>query len=372
MRLLWIHRESAEAEGGAIYDDKMRRALSAAGHEITPYALKRNKRARQLARAAAHASLPEQYGVGCAQDEAALRALLAQPFGAVVFSHEHLDAMAARLRPHAGAPFVSIRHNVTSDAMAQILGDAPALGKLYRTLAERQERAALRGPLFDGIVAVSERDRALLKTLSGGREIALAMPGAPPAVDLAEGAPCMRALAISGTFDWFAKAKDLRAFTAAHAADPLSEARLYISDGAPAAIRASLKANSESELAWGEAIRFGLITDRFAAGHKLKTAAYLMNNCAVFTFAPVIHDFAFSPLAARWIYKVQTIADIRAIMNAVMLRPAAELREELTALKGEIAVHLAWERQAQAIAALLEALPARPSAENSVLKSVTA
>jgi len=354
MRILWIQRRASDDDGGdSVYDKKLQGAL-ASSHEITPYALTRNSRLHQLASAATRLAPPEQWGFGNRQDVDNVRRLLSHGFDAVVFSHEHLDAFAAALRPVTQTPFIALRHNVSSDAMASILVARPVLSGVYRALARAQERNALRGGLYNAITAISTRDQALLREISGREDIGLVLPGPPPPTQLKETAACTRDLIVAGTFDWFPKARDLKRFASDWAAAPVSDARVYVSSGAPEDIRAALSAGAEESLDYVDAIRFGIITDRFTAGHKLKTAAYLMRNCAVITFAPVIHDFMDFPDAGRWIHHVSSMADVASAIRTMEARPAADLRRELGQLKSDVGTRFAWSAQAGALSAVME------------------
>jgi hypothetical protein len=361
MRLLWIQRRPTLDDGGdSVYDSKLQAAL-APRHEITPFKLGRNGRIRQLVSAAVRFSPPEQWGFGAGADVENVRRLIAQGFDAVVFSHEHLDAFAAALRPSTKIPFISVRHNVTSDAMASILGANTVAGGLYRTLSERQERRALSGALFQAISAISTRDRDLLRKISRRDDIGLVLPGAPPPTPLREDATCARDLVISGTFDWFAKARDLKTFAREYQASPVAQTRVFASSGIPHEVRTALGAGLESNLDYSERIRFGIITDRFTAGHKLKTAAYLMSNCIVISYAQVIHDFHNLPNAARWIHQVASTDEVATVMKAIESRPMADLRGELEELKAAIGTQLAWTAQAETLSAMIEKTHIKPA-----------
>ncbi len=353
MRVLWIRRGASSADAGdSIYDDKLQRAL-ADRFAITNLTLTRNRRMRQLAHAGLSLSLPEQFGSGTPDDEGRVRAQL-PAHDVAIFSHEHLDRFAGVMRPHSTIPFITLRHNVTSDLMASVLSANAVLASLYRTMANMQERAALRGPLYQAVTAISARDLKLLTALSGRNDVALVMPGAPPAPPLAPDAALRRELVVSGTYDWFPKARDIRRFVEEYAAAPAPDTNLYLGAGVPEELRAKLGGGGEQSLDYAAAIRFGMITDRFTAGHKLKTAAYLMNNCAVISFARVSDDFAGFPHAKRWIFEIQDVAEIGPVMDQMISRPGAEARAELGAFKNEIAATLNWKVQAQALASAID------------------
>ncbi len=356
MRILWVTRGSAEASvdaGDAIYDRRICGPLQAT-HAVETLSAPRGGRLPQLARAAARLSAPETFAFDSDETIERIRqANEAHRADAIVFSHEHLDRLAARVRRRLGgkAPaFVSIRHNITSDAMASILSDLPPMAALYRALAQRQERAALASDLFQGVIVLSTRDKTLVTQLYGRGDAVLAMPGAPPPLALRPDAAIARDLLLLGTYDWFPKARDLRRFVAEFTSTPLPGVTVRGDAGVPPEIAARMRMASVSNLDLTSAIRFGVITDRFTAGHKLKTTAYLMQNCAVLSFADVIDDFQAIPNATRWIHRVRTTNEIAPILEAMAARPPAELQAELTALKADVAAAIAWRTSAASVA----------------------
>jgi hypothetical protein len=363
MRILWVRRKPSDEGGGdSLYDGKLIRGLKAAGHDVVDYGLARNSRPQQFLRAALNFSLPEQYAVGGPADKARVRELLQHgAFGAVIFSHEHIDAFARAVRGASRVPFVALRHNITSDLMRSVLEGAPVLSGLYCALAESQERAALAGALYQAVAAISVRDRRLLAALTGRQDLGLVQPGAPPAAALNDDAAPARDLVISGTFDWYPKARDLKRFVGEYAAAPPNDVRLRCTAAVPADLRAVLGANDDDAIDAASAIRFGLISDRFDAGHKLKTAAYLMNNCAVISFAKVKEDFADLPFASNWIAEVESMAELTATIDTLTARPPAILRAELTALKEAIAMRFDWNKQAGRVAEIVEKVVRSPA-----------
>ena len=153
-----------------------------------------------------------------------------------------------------------------------------------------------------------------------------------------------------GSYDWFPKRWSLQRFTEEWTGLDDSPARLYADDGVPAPVRITLGACDVRNIDLSSAIRFGLLTDRFKAGHKLKTAAYLMNNCVVLSFSDVIEDFRFSPHAELFIRRIQRIDEIPAIMDELEAVSPETLRAKLLAFKSEVASKLAWQRQADILA----------------------
>jgi hypothetical protein len=94
---------------------------------------------------------------------------------------------------------------------------------------------------------------------------------------------------------------------------------------------------------------FGLITDQFVAGHKLKTSAYLMSNCIVLIYSDVLRDFAFAPFSNIFIRRVNSIDEIRAVMAEFRAMPVAPVRDGLDACNRAIASQLSWQRQGSAL-----------------------
>jgi hypothetical protein len=358
MKLLWVHRDNPDpGAGDNIFDRKMVEHLRRR-HDVATLPARRNPRVRQLGEALAHVSTPDTFGYGGEADIRAIEEALATGVDALVFSHEYLDRVAWRLKARAvshGVRMVSIRHNVTSDAMASILSHQPLLARAYCMRAQAQERRALRPGLYDAIATLSARDRRLVSGLSGRSDIGLVIPGAPPPSPLAPTATVRRDLVLLGTFDWFPKAQDLRRFRSEYAGLAEKPGPLYAETGAAAQFDRPI------DFDWSEAVRFGLVTDRFAAGHKLKTAAYLMNNCAVISFAPVAEDFAFSPHAQSFIRQINHAREIAGVIASLEAMPADALRRDLEAFKRAIAENLSWARQAEALCGLIAGLiPARP------------
>ncbi len=360
MRILWVTRGSADASanaGDTIYDRRICGLLQQT-HTVETLAAPRRGRMAQLTRAALHVSAPETFAFDLPDTVTRIcQTTKTHRPEAIVFSHEHLDQLATAVRRRLGdaAPaFVTIRHNMTSDAMASILADVPPAAALYRALAQRQERPALGSALFDEIIVLSVRDRDMVARLSGRRDATLAMPGAPPPLSLQPDAAVKRDLLLLGTYDWFPKAHGLRHFAREITHTPLPGVTLHGDAGIPSAIAAQLGMAPVADLDLTAAIRFGVITDRFTAGHKLKTAAYLMQNCAVVSFADVIDDFASIPHAQRWIHRVRSTDDIAPIMAAMAARPHIDVHAELVALKAHIADALAWRTSAASVAAAIE------------------
>jgi hypothetical protein len=341
MRTLWVTREGMGEE----YDRRMLRIMGER-HEISQFVVSRVPRRRQMIDAALRLCVPETFAfAGPEEVQRLVNEQQAKKAEIMVFSHEHLDRYARQVKTALGAaapPFVSIRHNVTSDGMRSIIGGP--LGDIYCARARMQEKGALGGDLFAALAVVSRREQTYLAELTGRSldSVLLTHPGAPPPTPLAPDATMQRELVLSGTYNWFPKTRDLKRFVAEkdELVVPLFADSPDIRD-----------MPSAKTLDYGQ-MRFGLITDRFVAGHKLKTSAYLMQNCIVLTYSDVYEDFSFNPQAARrFIRPISHARDIGPIVDDFMAEPQAPLRAALAAFKTEIAAAFSWTENAEKLEA---------------------
>lgn len=348
MRIIWLSRKVTNDSGGdAVFDRKLVGELRR-NHEVETFNVAKNPLGRRLCRMVTRLLPPDRAGFGTSCDVDTLSmAIVSGKFDAVVISHEHLDYMAsgiAAIAKETGTPTFLIHHNVTSSAMKAILGGHR--GEAARFFLEAYERRALTPDKVRGLFALSLDDQRLLRQITSRHDIAVVMPGAPPARTLAEGATVARDLVLLGSYDWFPKRWSLRRFVDAWKALASPPGRLYADGGVPPAVMQEMGAHPVAAIELSDSIRFGILTDRFKAGHKLKTAAYLMSNCIVLSFTDVAEDFRFSPYADLFIRQVSCIDDMTPIMDEFTAMPADTVRTLLSAFKADIAERLSWSRQA--------------------------
>lgn len=354
LRVLFVQRSSDTPQGGDVIYEK--RMLAALRERMDVEVIKANRRSRgaRIAGAVRHLALPDQTAFGGDGEAGEIARWIEAGGDVVVFSHEYLDLLARRLRPLARArsvPFISIRHNVTSDLLRSFLGGAP--GALARAAWRAQERGALRGGLFEGVAVLSLRDKALVREIGAREDVVVAAPGAPPEAPLAPDAPLLRELVIGGSFDWFAKRRDIVRFADEYSRLSPPPGRVLVESSAPAELAAQMRAGDAEGVDFTAAMRFGVITDRFTAGHKLKTSAYLQSNCIVLSFADVAGDFQFDPRVRQFIVRLGGIDDIGPAMDRLAQIPIALLRAEFLGFKAEVARELAWPKQAAALEDLI-------------------
>jgi len=353
-RVLFVHRANEDPAGGdAIYETRMLAALRES-MDVDVVAAGRRSKWERLAGSARHLALPDQTAFGGETELSEILRGIEKGCDVVVFSHEYLDLLARRVKARAGrVAFVSIRHNVTSDMLRSYLEGSPA-GGVARALWRIQERRALKRGLYEGLAVLSHRDQALVREIAGRDDVVIAAPGAPKATPLLPDAPLVRDLVIGGSFGWFAKRRDIIRFAEDYAQLAQKPGRVVAERGVPPELAAQMGAAPAQDCDFSAALRFGVITDRFTAGHKLKTSAYLQSNCIVLSFADVAHDFGFDARHGAFIVRLTSVDDIGPAINRLSEAPIAALRRDFNAFKAAAAQELAWSRQAENLVGLLK------------------
>ena len=336
MRILWIGKQPTSGEAGdEVFDRKAIAACRALGHTIDlfhPARVSRPAEAANLIRL-----LPHHRARFAAASTIKAVADKARTYDVVICSWEPFDALVRRLSPAS----ILILHNVTSRALPEMFP-----GSLIATWGARHvrqwERRLYRADRFAAIAALSRRDLEYVRGLGGGTRLALLPPGMPPCLPLAADARLVQEIVVSGTYDWVPKRRDALLFAQAYAGQ---QDRLPVrADGLPPDAMAGLAVRPmPSPDENSAAIRFGLITDRFEAGHKLKTLAYIAANQIVLSFSDVSFDFLHIEDHAFFIRRVSTIADIARHAEDIAALPAAVLRERFAAFQSRCARSFTWQ-----------------------------
>ena len=94
----------------------------------------------------------------------------------------------------------------------------------------------------------------------------------------------------------------------------------------------------------GDAIRLGLITDRFEAGHKLKTLSYIAQNIIVLSFSDVAQDFRDIPDHLFFIRLLTNVADIAGHVAQLAAVDPSELRARLELFQQRCSVRFYLDR----------------------------
>ncbi|MDX2233266.1 MAG: hypothetical protein NW200_02095 [Hyphomonadaceae bacterium] len=266
--------------------------------------------------------------------EAFAARLSATAYDHVFILYEALFHLAADAPP-GGPPVTLYAHNVPSQFAVE---DGP-LDTFLRTLAQRAERRTFTTP-GARLVLISQADRAAaMRTGLAGADVAVAPPGAPPSIPLSEDAAFKPECVITGSYAWWRKRRDLKRFAdfvgvrTVHGFDP----------GVKSVMPSSVLHAGMQEFDWAGAVRLGIVTDRFGGGFKLKTLEYVARNCAIFSSAPIMAEFAAFPHAARFVFDNRDPSQLGAVLHELAARDPAILRAEFTAFKDACCAHYAWE-----------------------------
>lgn len=271
-----------------------------------------------------------------AGNRAALRARLAQTsYDAVLFAHEAMfplsdDAALGEARK------VLFAHNVPSLIAAT---DQSPTARLMRRQAQKFERRWL-GDRSARVVCISRADVEGLRTAGVRRDdVLVAPPGAPPEAVLAEGAAVLAEAVLTGSYGWWRKRRDLKAF----AAEPPLPYPIRVSDPAAREILAGETLLDAEGLDWSAGVRFGLITDRFQGGFKLKSLEYVANNCLILSLCDLGREFEGLPHAEEFI---RFVGSKREMAEAIAAETSANpgVVERFRVFKAACLERYAWER----------------------------
>lgn len=349
LRVLWIGK-NAEGDGGdEVFDRKMIAACRTLGHEVICCHPVRVSKLKEVVNLVGRGIPHYRTWYESNENHALIRPLMPK-VDVAVCSWEPLDGLAFRMR----APVVPILHNLTSRAVGRMFPRS-MLARMVRRRAAKWESLVYRSDHFLAIATLGVDDFAYLQAKVPGANVILTPPGAPPMSELADDARVDAVLTISGTYDWYPKRRDLLAFAKeyaqltkplpVHAADLPPEARQLLR------VRPKLCDSDVSRH-----VRFGLITDRFEAGFKLKTLAYIAQNAIVISYADVTADFSGIPDSTLFIQNVRRVADIERVTMAFVAMDPAELRRRFVRFKAACAERFSWRSSAQT---LLRAAKAR-------------
>jgi hypothetical protein len=336
MRILWIGKQPSNSQGGdEIYDRKAIQACRALGHTVDLFHPQRVSRLKEVQNflkglpyyRARYSSVTNLEGA---------RAALAE-HDAVICSWEPLDFFATQLGP----PVIIILHNITSQSLRAIFPGNP-IAFLAARRVRRWERQHYRASVVSAIALLSRRDEAYIKALDDPPIVLFAPPGMPPASSLDADATLSRELVISGTYDWHPKKRDVIKFAREYAI--VDEPLKIRGDSLPAAAFADLillplPTDSEAR----SAIRFGIITDRFESGHKLKTLSYIANNQIVLSFSDVSVDFEQIPDNDLFIRRVRSVKEIEAHVASLEAMPLDDLRYRFLRFKHRCETDFTWD-----------------------------
>lgn len=342
MRILWIGKAPADgAAGDEIFDRKTISALRAASHSVVTLYPQRVGRWHEIANLLR--GIPHYRSRFASSANRRLVRDAPRDIDLAICSWEPLDV----LLKHLERPVILIAHNITSQALPSMFPSS-GLARIAAHRAGSWERRLYRAGTLDAIATLSCRDRDYVASLATPPHVLLTIPGMPPVLTLDRAAPLRRELVLSGTYDWAPKRRDVIAFARGYAG--VADRLPVLAEALPAeAIEALPTAEAPDDEASRAAIRFGLITDRFEAGHKLKTLAYISRNQIVLSFADIVPDFLQVPDHDFFIRRLGSVDDIANIVSSFAEHDPIRLRNRFLCFQRHCAERFTWNAVAEAL-----------------------
>jgi hypothetical protein len=350
LNILWVGKGPENATAGdEVFDQRLITACVAEGATVDCFYPEALSRLGQLFNCALSGLPHDRARFATARNYRAL-GQAARRHRVAVVSTEPFDELLLHLR----LPAIPILHNMTSLALPSMVPHNP-LAAFAARRARRWEERVYRSGRFGAVAVLSRRDEAYLRGLTADTTILFTPPGMPPLVPLARDAKLRRELLLCGSYGWFPKRRDVIAFARDYAV--VADRLPIVADGLPPGAAGLMPHILPPERA-GSAIRFGLITDRFVAGHKLKTGYYLANNAIVLSFADVTEDFADIPDHDFFIRRISDVREIGRHVAAVAAEEPHHLRARLETFKQRCAETFSWQRVARSLLAAASSLAA--------------
>lgn len=342
MRLLWIGKQPTDGwAGDEVFDRKAIAACEQLGHAVHCHYPVRVSRARDVANMVS--GIPHARTWYASAKNAACIRQMAGRYDATISSWEPFDAITRGLQ----RPAVLVLHNITSRSLPALY-PGNSIVRMAAMRARSWERKSYRRRNFASIGALSLRDRDYLVGIEDRPNVFLVPPGMPPVTETAPQITLLKEIVITGTYEWTPKLRDLLKF--ADEFTDLPERHVIRANGLPPqAAKKLLPQPVPTAQENRTAVRFGLISDRFEAGHKLKTMAYIADNQIVLSFADIAFDFAHIPDADFFIRKISAAAEIRGHMDAVAALSPSALRERLVRFQDACAAYFSWRRVAETL-----------------------
>lgn len=204
----------------------------------------------------------------------------------------------------AGIRSVLAAHNVHSVVAAT---DRDIRTRVFKPLAVQFERKWYDDEAAE-LVCISNLDVEGLRKAGIRRErIFVAPPGCPAPVTLCESAMLVPEIILTGSYGWWRKRRDLKRFALGA---PLPTKIIAFDETARLILGSQAAQPQSTSSNWETCIRFGLITDSFLGGFKLKALEYVAKNCIVLSACDISLEFAGLPHADEFIRKISGKNDV--------------------------------------------------------------
>lgn len=256
-------------------------------------------------------------------------------FDVVCFSNE-VTFPVSDIPQVRGLRRVLMAHNVQSLVAST---DPSAMGRLMRRFAVAFEQKYYANPDVE-LVLISQADVEGLRAAGIQRPTYLSPPGAPPQSELAPGAGLIPEVVLTGSYGWWRKRRDLKAFALGEALD----LPILVTD--PLALEllgTQAKDVRIDAVDWSAGLRFGLISDRFQGGFKLKSVEYVARNCAVLSFCDLSREFVGLPHAEEFVRHVTSKADLRVLLGEFLGKSEEGLVERFAVFKKACLERYSWD-----------------------------
>lgn len=346
--VVWVGKTPVNGGGDEIYDRRLtdRLGKSVPLERLTFEPQPTGAKVAALARGVPH----NRYKYTSPQMARALRQAIAKGAYPVV-SWEALESLVWTI----DEPVTLIVHNVMSDVLDQLYGRHPLL-RWAAVQSRWWERRTYRRPNVR-LVALSEHDRRLLQELAPGKDIAVAPPGTPPVIPLAE-ERVIGEIVLSGSYEWLPKRRDLLAVARDVAqlkgsgqAMPGWRHDLALPDLEETAELARLSSPIAAE-DYGGGLRFGLIPDSFVGGFKLKSTYFIANNCVMLARCDIRDEFAGLPHYRQFVRFTPSLPDVVEVIAEFEAQAGPELFARWREFQAACAARFSWERSADLVAAV--------------------
>jgi hypothetical protein len=235
-------------------------------------------------------------------------------------------------------PTVLVAQNVHSLVAAT---DPSRVARLLRPLALAFERRWY-DDRYAGLVLISQADLMGLRQAGITRQdVTIAPAGPPPTVPLSADAPVLHEAVLTGSYGWWRKRRDLKSFAAGpplglpiYATDPLA---LDILGDEGRSLEAA------SDWSWQSGLRFGLVTDAFLGGFKLKSLEYIAQNCVVLSLSDIRPEFEGLPHAEEFVLSLNSKEEVAQAISEMLAKSPEGLVARFIEFKTACLERYNWE-----------------------------